>query len=49
VRFPVGAVLNCWGGGWWVFLVIATKVNLFYNGLFPNTRFTNLGQGPGLH
>ena len=28
-----GAVLNCWGGEWWVFLVIATKVNLFYNGV----------------
>ena len=24
--------MNCWGGEWWVFLVIATKVNLFYNG-----------------
>ena len=32
-----GAVLNCWGGEWWVFLVIATKVNLFYNGIFQDT------------
>ena len=24
--------MYCWDGEWWVFLVIATKVNLFYNG-----------------
>ena len=30
--------MYCWGGEWWVFLVIATKVNLFYNGSYASTE-----------